>query len=47
MDGRPVDEEDSIWKSKDIKVGQIADAIGRALLLPKDMRVREQLDVDG
>jgi hypothetical protein len=38
VNGRPVNEDDSIWKSKDVRGGQIADAIGRALLLPKDMR---------
>ena len=38
VDGRLVNEDDSVWKSKDVRGGQIADAVGRALLLPKDMR---------
>jgi hypothetical protein len=38
VDGRPVNEDDSVWKSKDVRGGQIADAVGRALLLPKDVR---------
>ena len=38
VDGRPVNKDDSIWKSKDVRGGQIADAVGRALLLPKDMK---------
>uniref|UniRef100_A0A2N9ITH8 Uncharacterized protein n=1 Tax=Fagus sylvatica TaxID=28930 RepID=A0A2N9ITH8_FAGSY len=38
VDSRPMDEEDSVWKSKDIQGRQIADTVGRALLLPKDMR---------
>ena len=38
MNGRPVNEDNSVWKSKDVRGEQIADAVGRALLLPKDMR---------
>jgi hypothetical protein len=38
VDGRPVNEDDSVWKSKDVRGGQIADAVRKALLLPKDMR---------
>ena len=38
VNDRPVNEDDSVWKSKDVRVGQIADAVGRALFLPKDMR---------
>jgi hypothetical protein len=38
VNGRPVNEDDSVWKSKDVKGGQIADAVGNALLLPKDMK---------
>jgi hypothetical protein len=38
VDGRPVNEDDSVWKSKDVCGGQIADALGSALLLPKDMK---------
>uniref|UniRef100_A0A2N9ENP5 Uncharacterized protein n=1 Tax=Fagus sylvatica TaxID=28930 RepID=A0A2N9ENP5_FAGSY len=37
-DGRPVNEDDSVWKRKDVSGGQIADAVGSALLLPKDMK---------
>ena len=33
-----MNKEDSVWKSKDVWGGQIADVIGRALLLPKDMK---------
>uniref|UniRef100_A0A2N9FQ48 Uncharacterized protein n=1 Tax=Fagus sylvatica TaxID=28930 RepID=A0A2N9FQ48_FAGSY len=38
VDGRPMNEDDSVWKSKDVRGGQIADAVGSALLLPKDMK---------
>uniref|UniRef100_A0A2N9FZB0 Uncharacterized protein n=1 Tax=Fagus sylvatica TaxID=28930 RepID=A0A2N9FZB0_FAGSY len=38
VNGRPVNEDDSVWKSKDVRGGQIADAVGRAFLPPKDMR---------
>jgi hypothetical protein len=38
VDGRPMNKDDSVWKSKDVRGGQIADAVRRALLLPKDMR---------
>ena len=38
VDGRPVNEDDSVWKSKDVRGRQIADALGNALLLPKDMK---------
>jgi hypothetical protein len=38
VNGRPVNEDDSVWKSKDVRGGQIADAVGSALLLPKDMK---------
>ena len=33
-----MNEDDSVWKSKDVRGGQIADAVGSALLLPKDMK---------
>ena len=33
-----MNEDDSVWKSKDVRGGQIADALGSALLLPKDMK---------
>jgi hypothetical protein len=38
VNGRPVNEDDSFWKSKDVRGGQIADALGSAILLPKDMK---------
>ena len=38
VNGRPVNKDDSVWKSKDVRGGQIANAIGSALLLPKDMK---------
>jgi hypothetical protein len=38
VNDQPVNEDDLVWKSKDVRGGQIADAIGRTLLLPKDMR---------
>jgi hypothetical protein len=34
-----VDEDDSVVKGRDVHGGQVADAIGRALLLPKDMKI--------
>ena len=37
--GRPMDEDDSVVKGKEVRGGQVADAIGRALLLPKDMKI--------
>ena len=39
VDGRAVDEDDSVLKSGDVRGGQVADAVGRALLFPKDMKV--------
>ena len=33
-----MNEGDSVWESIDVRGGQIADAVGRALLLPKDVR---------
>jgi hypothetical protein len=42
VEGRPVDEDDSVLKSKDVRGGQVADAVGRALLLPKDMKVWQE-----
>ena len=33
-----MNEDDSVWKSKDVRGGQIADVVGSALLLPKDMK---------
>uniref|UniRef100_A0A2N9JBB6 Uncharacterized protein n=1 Tax=Fagus sylvatica TaxID=28930 RepID=A0A2N9JBB6_FAGSY len=42
IDNRPIDEDDSVLKSKDVRGGQVADAVGRALLLPKDMKVWQE-----
>ena len=41
LDGRPVDKDDSIIKGNEAQAwgGQVADAIGKALLLPRDMKV--------
>ena len=33
-----MNEDDSVWKSKNVQGGKIADALGSALLLPKDMK---------
>ena len=38
VNDRLVNEDDSVWKSKDVRGGQIADTVGNALLLPKDMK---------
>ena len=39
--GRPVDEDDSVVKGNKAQArgGQVADAVGKALLLPRDMRI--------
>jgi hypothetical protein len=42
VEGRPVDENDSVLKSKEVQGGQVADAVGRALLLPKDMKIWQE-----
>ena len=42
VDNRLVDEDDSFLKSKDVRGGQVADAVGRALFLPKDMKVWQE-----
>ncbi len=39
IEGQPMDEEDSVLKSKEVWGGQVADVVGRALLLPKDMKI--------
>ena len=40
--GWPVDEEDLVLKSKEVRGGQVVDAVGRALLLPKDMKIWQE-----
>ena len=37
-----MDEEDSVLKSKDVRGGQVVNTVGRALLLPKDMKVWQE-----
>ena len=37
--GRPIDEDDSVVKGNEVRGGQVADAIGKALLLPRDMKI--------
>ena len=37
--GRPIDEDGSVVKGKEVRGGQVADAVGRAFLLPKDMKI--------
>jgi hypothetical protein len=39
VDGRPVKEDDSVMKGNGVRGGQVADAVGKALLLPRDMKV--------
>lgn len=39
VEGRPVDEDDSVVKGKEVQGGQVPDVVGRALLLPKDMKI--------
>jgi hypothetical protein len=39
VEGQPMDEEDSVLKSKDVRGRQVVDTVGRTLLLPKDMKV--------
>jgi hypothetical protein len=42
VDGRPVGEGDSVLKSGNVRGGQVVDAIGKALLLPQDMKVWQE-----
>ncbi len=43
FDDRTVDEGDSVLKSgKDVRGGQVAEAVGKTLLLPKDMKVWQE-----
>ena len=41
VEGRPIDEDDSVVKSNEARAqgGQVADAVGKALLLPRDIRI--------
>ena len=39
VEDRPVDEEDSVMKNKKGRGGLVADAVRKALLLPKDMNL--------
>uniref|UniRef100_A0A2N9GL38 Uncharacterized protein n=1 Tax=Fagus sylvatica TaxID=28930 RepID=A0A2N9GL38_FAGSY len=39
VEGRPIDEDDSVVKGNEVRGGQVADAIGKALLLPRDMKI--------
>jgi hypothetical protein len=39
VDGRPIDEGDSVLKSGNVRGGQVADAVRKALLLLEDMKV--------
>jgi hypothetical protein len=43
LENRPVDEGDSVLKSgKGVRGGQVAEAVGKALLLPEDMKVWQE-----
>ena len=42
VDGRAIDEGDSVLKSRNVWDGQVADAVGKALLLPEDMKVWQE-----
>uniref|UniRef100_A0A2N9HR10 Uncharacterized protein n=1 Tax=Fagus sylvatica TaxID=28930 RepID=A0A2N9HR10_FAGSY len=42
VEGQHVDEDDLILKSKEVQGGQVADVVGRALLLPKDMKIWQE-----
>jgi hypothetical protein len=39
VEGRPIDEDDSVVKDNEVQGGQVADAIGKAFLLPRDMKI--------
>ena len=41
VDGRSVNEDDSVIKGCDVRGGQVADADGKALLFPRDMKIWE------
>jgi hypothetical protein len=43
LENRPVDEGDSVLKSgKGVRGGEVAEAVGKALLLPEDMKVWQE-----
>jgi hypothetical protein len=42
VDGRAIDKGDSVLKSGSVRGGQVADAVGKALLLPEDMKVWQE-----
>uniref|UniRef100_A0A2N9HDP4 Uncharacterized protein n=1 Tax=Fagus sylvatica TaxID=28930 RepID=A0A2N9HDP4_FAGSY len=42
VEGRPVDKEDFVMKNKDSHGGLVTDAVGKSLLLPKDMASRQE-----
>ena len=43
LENRPIDEGDSVFKSgKGVRGGQVAKAVGKALLLPEDMKVWQE-----
>ena len=42
VEGRLVDEEDLVLKGKKVRGGQVVDAIGKALFLPKDMKIWQE-----
>jgi hypothetical protein len=39
VEGRPIDEDDSVVKGNEVRGGQVADVIRKALLLPRDMKI--------
>jgi hypothetical protein len=39
VERRPIDEDDSVVKGNEARGGQVADAIGKALLLSRDMKI--------
>jgi hypothetical protein len=39
VEARPLDEEDLVLKSKEVRGGQVANTVGRAFLLSKDMKI--------
>ena len=39
VEGRPIDEDDWVVKGNEVRGGQVANAIRKALLLPRDMKI--------